>query len=615
VKSDLIRPIIFTVERMYPLNTPRIAESKWKEISRKVPHVPKLEDLQASTETYPARVVEFVRVVMEENVITNPKRPSEASEEPVAQLLPWNEHDQHGMYRYVGATVAGSLTRIDCHRCHGSKRLTCKDCGGNGESRCSHCGGSGQRECRSCGGKGEVTRGRTSRVVCTHARNNGRRDGCPSCDGTGYRSTTEEHVTEACTVCDGDGRVYCSYCDDGQVSCRTCGGSGEVSCPDCGPDGKIYSYVVRKVREQVAGQASLPVDGLPGLPGQVAFPLQALTIGGRLEAEPTRSRNVKWPPEEIAVRTDLFFERQAEAVITSLSDKVSGQLACQIVSGPKEAFAVLHALPADHGWSAAQQKQRYFLAAGGYVAGALALVGGLFAGLRSIQLTDSIGKLFPGLMAGSLVALVFAYMQDSNPARVFRMVTKERRCSAHGQMATLFCSSCKAELCPECVTGHSVCPSCGQVYTDAVEASVHDGRLLPAPTARFTTAAASPDSGHKAGFWRRVGALGIDYVVLSAATALVLLLPAPFSALGGLVPLAYFTILTARTGQTLGKRMLGLRVVTNAGQVPGYGRALGRFFAYGVSALPFGVGFLMPLVSDDKQTLHDMICGTRVVRI
>jgi len=66
-----------------------------------------------------------------------------------------------------------------------------------------------------------------------------------------------------------------------------------------------------------------------------------------------------------------------------------------------------------------------------------------------------------------------------------------------------------------------------------------------------------------------------------------------------------------QTGQSLGKRIVGLKLVRAAdGQVTGAGLSVGRYFAH---SLEFGIGWLFPLFDDRKQTFADKICSTVVV--
>ncbi len=78
--------------------------------------------------------------------------------------------------------------------------------------------------------------------------------------------------------------------------------------------------------------------------------------------------------------------------------------------------------------------------------------------------------------------------------------------------------------------------------------------------------------------------------------------------------LGYFTVLQARTGQTLGKAALGIRVESTAGRTIGIARSVVRTLGYVASALPLGAGFLLAL-GPARRTLHDRLAGTVVVRV
>ena len=88
-----------------------------------------------------------------------------------------------------------------------------------------------------------------------------------------------------------------------------------------------------------------------------------------------------------------------------------------------------------------------------------------------------------------------------------------------------------------------------------------------------------------------------------------------------LIPGLYHTILVGNErGQTLGKRVLGLRVIDDrAGGRIGYGRAFGRWLVPWAMAIACG-GFLnildglWPLWDDRRQTLHDKVANSVVVR-
>ena len=132
-----------------------------------------------------------------------------------------------------------------------------------------------------------------------------------------------------------------------------------------------------------------------------------------------------------------------------------------------------------------------------------------------------------------------------------------------------------------------------------------------------------------AGFWIRAVALAIDVVVLTlvqvsfrlmarrlwGATAEDSALLHSMTTLFTLIFAGvYVTVLQAATGQTIGKLVVRARVVlVDGGPVP-VGVALLRFFAYFISCVTFGLGYLMAGLRSDKRALHDLIAGTRVER-
>jgi uncharacterized RDD family membrane protein YckC len=133
-----------------------------------------------------------------------------------------------------------------------------------------------------------------------------------------------------------------------------------------------------------------------------------------------------------------------------------------------------------------------------------------------------------------------------------------------------------------------------------------------------------------AGFWIRAVALAVDIVVFIVAQ---LLLARLARALWGPSPdggtplhaavtfftlifaLAYTTTLHVVAGQTIGKSLVGVRVVGVDGGLLTVGPAFLRHLAYFISAATFGFGFLMAGLRRDKRALHDLIAGSRVERV
>ena len=77
---------------------------------------------------------------------------------------------------------------------------------------------------------------------------------------------------------------------------------------------------------------------------------------------------------------------------------------------------------------------------------------------------------------------------------------------------------------------------------------------------------------------------------------------------------AYMTLSVYLTnGRTIGKSLLGIRIVSTVHQRISLWHALERALAYGVSAAEIGLGFLQYFTSPNCRTTHDRIAETIVV--
>jgi len=129
----------------------------------------------------------------------------------------------------------------------------------------------------------------------------------------------------------------------------------------------------------------------------------------------------------------------------------------------------------------------------------------------------------------------------------------------------------------------------------------------------------SGPSGPRAGFWQRVGAAILDGLVLLIPSIILLVIfkqGALYQGLSTLVSLAYFTYFEGGpTGQTLGKKALGIRVYDfrQGASSIGYGRGFLRQIGKYLSAIPLGLGYLWMLWDKEKQCWQDKIAGTVVV--
>ena len=122
-------------------------------------------------------------------------------------------------------------------------------------------------------------------------------------------------------------------------------------------------------------------------------------------------------------------------------------------------------------------------------------------------------------------------------------------------------------------------------------------------------APAGRGSGPRAGFWRRFGALFIDGLILAIPnTILILLLDDNVAQLLNLIiDIGYFSYFEGGpSGQTLGKRALGIRVIDlRAGGPIGYGRAVVRYLGRIISTIPLFLGYFWMLWDGERQTWHD----------
>ena len=203
--------------------------------------------------------------------------------------------------------------------------------------------------------------------------------------------------------------------------------------------------------------------------------------------------------------------------------------------------------------------------------------------------------------------------------------------------------------------GEARCSQCGQIFPgdEVVRVGQYDVCAACKPVLiqklREGVLGSQPSAGTLAyaGFWIRLGAAFLDFVILLPFAILVyasyffvygnhfaeladphntaalqafrntLLL---YGSIFSLVQGTYSAFCVSRFGGTPGKRICELRVVRGTGAPVTFGRAFGRFF---VKQLPRAIPFLgllyllldsMFIVFDaERRSLHDQICDTRVI--
>ena len=135
------------------------------------------------------------------------------------------------------------------------------------------------------------------------------------------------------------------------------------------------------------------------------------------------------------------------------------------------------------------------------------------------------------------------------------------------------------------------------------------------------------------GFWRRVGASIVDGIILAIPTNLLSVAvsagstgafagaslspgaSAGVTLINTAIAVAYYGYFEGTRGQTVGKMALGIKVVdVDNGDLIGVPRAIGRYFASWLSGLAVGLGYLWMLWDPRKQTWHDKLARSVVIR-
>ena len=181
---------------------------------------------------------------------------------------------------------------------------------------------------------------------------------------------------------------------------------------------------------------------------------------------------------------------------------------------------------------------------------------------------------------------------------------------------------------------HNVCPRCRMVNelgsVHCYSCGLPFDRHFPMPARAF-------ESARPAGFWIRLVATLIDLAIFLGIDFLLGAIWPGIPLPGGEVQIAYlifpknanplsvylivcigmvvyYVVCVAVWSTTVGKRLLGIYVLTADCSKVGPGRALVRCLAYSLSTILFYWGFLMVGLTRDKRGLHDLICNTVVVK-
>jgi uncharacterized RDD family membrane protein YckC len=134
-----------------------------------------------------------------------------------------------------------------------------------------------------------------------------------------------------------------------------------------------------------------------------------------------------------------------------------------------------------------------------------------------------------------------------------------------------------------------------------------------------TTYGKDGPSGPRASFGRRFVAWLVDVILIGVVAWLIRFAVGQLAAdlIGIAIGVAYYGYLEgSNSGQTIGKRLLGIRVLDfRTGGRIGFGRAVIRYFGRIVSTIPCFLGYFWMLWDKERQCWHDKFANDVVVPV
>jgi uncharacterized RDD family membrane protein YckC len=136
-----------------------------------------------------------------------------------------------------------------------------------------------------------------------------------------------------------------------------------------------------------------------------------------------------------------------------------------------------------------------------------------------------------------------------------------------------------------------------------------DGKPAPQSTA-ITETSDDPMMAERVGFWPRLGATALDFILIAGLVR--------FTGQEWMLPfawIAYHVVFWTWRQTTIGGVVLNLKVVRIDGQPLNFGIIVVRSLSSIFSGIVFGLGFFWASWDDERQSWHDKIAGTTIVRV
>jgi uncharacterized RDD family membrane protein YckC len=139
---------------------------------------------------------------------------------------------------------------------------------------------------------------------------------------------------------------------------------------------------------------------------------------------------------------------------------------------------------------------------------------------------------------------------------------------------------------------------------------------------QYPSVAPTPSTVRKAGFWIRFVAIFIDGIILAVINLIIASIlhssttgRSGMSTLLGLIYFVYFWSSTSLwPGQTVGSKLLNLRVIRTDGADLSIVQALIRYVGLFISILVIFIGVIWAAFDPNKQGWHDKIADTYVIK-